>query len=413
MSVSLTHSHHRLYVPVNGIESNYLLFEMKGNSLQQLERSPINLSIVLDRSGSMTGEPLHFCKEAIKFVINQLTEKDVLSVVVFDDQVKTVFGPEKVIHKDSLKGKIDQIETGGMTNLSGGLIQGCQHVLKKNSKQFVNRVIILSDGNANSGITEFGHFMKVVDDYQTGGVIISSIGVSDHFDEELMEGIAEHGKGNFYFIDKVEEIPTIFSKELDGLLSTVAQNITFTIMPKNGVQIKSIYGYQYKRSEGEFSLSLGDLFSNEVKSILVEYSSQTYSEGLSDVFDIKWAFVDVTEGAKDCFFELKIPLHFTTDLNLLSEQPNLYVEKQVQITKAAASIEEAMKFFDSGDMESGKTLLHNQAVNMASIAEKISDPELMSESVMLMNKINNFEYSKKTRKELHHQKYRQMKRKKE
>ncbi|MFZ3590003.1 VWA domain-containing protein [Bacillus sp. DJP31] len=112
-------------------------------------------------------------------------------------------------------------------------------MLKQATKSYVNRVILLSDGNANSGITDHDQLMKVVDDYQTARVAISTIGVS-HFDEDIMEGIDEHGKGTFYFIDQVEEIPNIFAKELEGLLSVVAQNATLSIKAKDDVRIHKV-----------------------------------------------------------------------------------------------------------------------------------------------------------------------------
>ncbi|OZM56939.1 hypothetical protein CIB95_09215 [Lottiidibacillus patelloidae] len=412
MTISLTHSHQHAQVPTYGKEKNHLLVELKGNATKQVERSPINLAIVLDRSGSMTGNPLHYCKEAVKFVVSQLTDKDLLTVVVFDNEVETVFGPENVTHKDLLKHKIDQISTRGLTNLSGGLIQGCQHVLKQKEKDYVNRVIVLSDGQANRGVTDFNQLMMITDEYQSAGVTISTIGVSEHFDEEVMEGISEHGKGNFYFIDEVEGIPAIFAEELEGLLSVIAQNVTLAINPKDGVEVHKVFGYEPKQEEEGLKLNLGDMYANEVKSILVAYGIQAKPEGIHDIFDLQWSFVDITDGVKECKCKANVPIHYTTDLKILEAKPNAHVEKQVQITKSATIINEAMDFFDIGDIEAGKQLLHKQAVNMSIIAKEMNDEELLSESKILMEKLNNFEYSKKTRKELHHQRYRQMKRKK-
>jgi Ca-activated chloride channel homolog len=136
------------------MNQKYVLFELNGKN-ELTKRMPINLSVVLDRSGSMNGKPIHYCKEATKFIINQLQEKDLLSVIVFDDNVNTVLPPQEVSYKDLLKAKVDQIQpggmtnlSGGMTNLSGGLIQGCQHLLSQNTDQYVNRLNLLSDGQA-------------------------------------------------------------------------------------------------------------------------------------------------------------------------------------------------------------------------------------------------------------------------
>jgi Ca-activated chloride channel homolog len=136
MSQNLSFSYAFLqnYLPITGLNQMYVLFELNGKN-ELTKRMPINLSVVLDRSGSMNGKPIHYCKEATKFIINQLQEKDLLSVVVFDDKVNTVLPPQEVSYKDLLKAKVDQIQSGGMTNLSGGLIQGCQHLLSQNTDQ--------------------------------------------------------------------------------------------------------------------------------------------------------------------------------------------------------------------------------------------------------------------------------------
>jgi Ca-activated chloride channel homolog len=411
--ILLKYSFLKKFVPVGGIEKAYVLFELHGKTLPLTSRSPLNLSIVLDRSGSMSGAPLQYCKEAGKFVINQLTEKDLLNVVVFDDGVKTVFPPQAVSHKDLLKQKIDQIHTGGMTNLSGGLIQGCQHILKQDVKQFVNRVILLSDGQANRGITHRGQLMNIVDEFNTAGAVITTMGVSEHFNEELMEGIADHGKGNYYFINHVEDIPSIFAKELDGLLSVVGQNLQFTITPRAAVKITDIYGYGFERNGHSLEMALGDMYTNEVKSILVECSLPANGTGFHDIFDIEWSFVDVTDGINDNTFKLNIPIEYTTDFNKLSTTADAHVEKQVEITESAKAIQQAMDYFDHGDYEKGKYVLYSKAKQMSEKAVLMKDAELMKESELLFNQLENFEYSKQKRKELHQQKYRQMKRRKE
>jgi Ca-activated chloride channel homolog len=415
MSQNLTFSYSFLqkYLPITGMNQMYVLFELNGRG-EASSRPPINLSVVLDRSGSMRGAPLHYCKEATKFVINQLQDEDVLNVVVFDDHVKTVLPPQELKHKDQLKLKIDQIVTGGMTNLSGGLIQGCQHLLCQNTDQYVNRLILLSDGQANRGITDTGQLLNVVDDFQNAGAIISTMGVSDHFNEELMEAIAEHGKGNYYYINEVEEIPEIFSRELKGLLSIVAQNININILPHSGVQVKKCYGYMTQQKDDTVRLSLGDMYSNELKSILVEFSYSDRHEGIHDLFDIEWSFVDVTNGVKDCRFRQNIPAEFTADIHKLSAGLSASVEKQVEITKSAEIIEEAMRLFDNGNIEMGKVIISNQAARMAEKAHALKDMELMEESQALYKQLEKFDYSKQKRKELHQEKYRQMKiRKKE
>lgn len=193
--IQFTHAWKKPYVSTNGLERAYLLLEMKGTADVKENRAAINLSLVLDRSGSMHGSPIQYSKQACQFVVGQMSGDDLLSMVAFDNQITTVFEPEKVTYKDLMKAKINTIEPGGTTNLSGGLIKGAQYVLTHRKSGVVQRVILLSDGHANEGITDEGQLAKIAQEYKTSGVGITTMGVGEGFDEELMEAIADNGGG--------------------------------------------------------------------------------------------------------------------------------------------------------------------------------------------------------------------------
>jgi Ca-activated chloride channel family protein len=128
--------------------------------------------------------------------------------------------------------------------------------------------------------------------------------------------------------------------------------------------------------------------------------------------ELEWSYVDVTKGVKVCTLVQEVQAKFTNDINLLQEPHNTHVEKQVKITESAMVIEEAILAFDQGDEEKGKQMLQGQADLMLVMAVQSDDAELREESQILYNQLENFTYSSQTRKTLHEQKYRQMKRKK-
>lgn len=409
--IQFTHAWKQPYVSTNGLEKAYLLLEMKGTSDVKANRAPINLSLVLDRSGSMHGSPIQYSKQACQFVVGQMSSDDLLSMVAFDNQITTVFEPEKVSYKDLMKAKINNIEPGGTTNLSGGLIKGAQYVLTHKKSGVVQRVILLSDGHANEGITDKVQLSKIAQEYKASGVGITTMGVGEGFDEELMETIADNGGGNFYYIDQPDQIPQIFARELEGLLKVVAQNVHLKLKPSPFVQITNIFGYMDTQDDGKRLLSLGDIYSEEIKSVLIEVSLFAQPEGQQRVFEVEWNYVDVTDGVRDCSLKYKIPIEYTTNIDLIQNN-NAHVEKQVHITQSAQSIELAMNAFDEGDYEAGHTIMKENATKLVIMADNLNDVELKEESDMLFSQIENFEYSQSKRKELHQQKYRQMKRRK-
>ncbi|CAM3982328.1 VWA domain-containing protein [Cohnella lubricantis] len=404
----------KAYFPAGGADMAYLLVEAHGvgGPADAEKRAPINLSLVLDRSGSMSGEPLMYSKKACRFVADQMNVDDLLSLVVFDDQVETVLPPSKVTHKDLMKQRIDSIDARGTTNLSGGLIEGVQLVRSHKAEGLVNRVILLSDGHANKGITDRAKLFAIAKEYRSSGVGISAMGVGDGFDEELMEGIAEYGGGNFHYIEKADDIPAILGRELEGLLSVTAQNVKLIVRPFDGAQVTAIYGYPAEeRESGGSAIAIGDLYQNEVKSILVELTLHPHTPGEHPVLKLDWEYVDVTEGAVMCRTSIDVAAAFTSDIDLLGQPANPVVEQQVELTKSAIVIEQAMKAFDSGDMEQGQQLLKAQADEMLRLSAVMGSPLMAEESAKLYSQLDNFEYSSKKRKELHQEKHRRMKRK--
>lgn len=411
-SVQVTHQWNRSYLPLGGVEKVYLLLEAKGAGGERKERALMNMSLVLDRSGSMSGEPLQYCKEAARFVIDQLGEDDVLSVVAFDDEVVTVVPPSKVFRKDRMKLLLQELQTGGSTNLSGGLLQGIQHAMGGKAEGRVNRVLLLSDGHANEGITDPVKLKAIAREFSGCGIGITAMGVGDGFDEELMEGIVDEGRGNFHYIRHAEEIPGIFAKELEGLLSVVAQNVKLALKPGPGLEVKQVYGYHAENTDDAMIVALGDVFDGEVKSVLVECAVAPHSTGSHGLIEVEWCYMDVAgEAPKLTSLQTILHAEFTADLNLLMSPADPEVERKIAVTESAMAMELAIHAFDAGDEDLGKQLLQKQADQLLVAAVRSEDAGLREESEKLYSQLENFSYSRETRKSLHELKYKRMKRK--
>ena len=112
-------------------------------------RRPLNLSLVIDRSGSMAGLPLKQALKAAEALVGRLSPDDVLSLVVYDDVVDTILPPAKVSNKQAIYDVLRRVHAGGTTNLSGGWLKGCEHVLAQRGADMIHRVLLLTDGLAN------------------------------------------------------------------------------------------------------------------------------------------------------------------------------------------------------------------------------------------------------------------------
>jgi len=117
------------------------------------ERPPLNLALVIDRVGSMSGEPLHEAKRCATLMIESLKASDRASVVAYDDTVQVFAESQPVKSKEKFKAAIAHIHDGGSTNLHGGWLKGAEQAAKHLDPAVISRVLLLSDGNANVGLT--------------------------------------------------------------------------------------------------------------------------------------------------------------------------------------------------------------------------------------------------------------------
>ena len=167
------------------------LLKFEGDSAIPAEHIPLNLSVVLDRSGSMSGPKLVYARRAAADLVRRLRPEDVVSVVAYDDQVTTVAQPHTGDAQSDLPAEIEGIEVGGSTNLSGGWLRGRELVScdrAASSKNGVNRVLLMTDGLANVGITNPEQLVGLCKNALEAGVTTSTIGFGDDYDEELLRG---------------------------------------------------------------------------------------------------------------------------------------------------------------------------------------------------------------------------------
>ena len=187
---------------------------------RQLVRSPLAISIVIDRSGSMTGGKLEEAKHAAIDIVSRLHSNDLVCVVVYDSNVETLMElmPAQVA-KALIEQKLNQIQTQGTTNLHGGWLRGAEILAPKSNGKEVCRVILLSDGQANRGITDLDQICAQVADLAVAGISTTTVGFGLGFNEELMTAMAYAGQGNAWYGERVQDLMESFDSEMSYLES--------------------------------------------------------------------------------------------------------------------------------------------------------------------------------------------------
>lgn len=207
-------------------------------SLESHERASLNVSLVLDRSGSMSGKPLNEAKRCAEFVLSRLSPKDHISIVAYDSTVDVVHPSGLASPSAPIKAAISQIDSRGMTNLFDGWSAGVNELLKELKTHEVHRVILLSDGQLNQGLTDSDEIQaRCKKAYQTG-VTTSTYGLGSGFNEEVMTAMAKAGGGNPYYGESVEDLMEPFIQELDLLGNLYAHTLRATVRPASGVTVE-------------------------------------------------------------------------------------------------------------------------------------------------------------------------------
>jgi Ca-activated chloride channel family protein len=217
--------------------------DLDSDTGRRSDRLPLNIAVVIDHSGSMAGAKIEKTKQAAMELIDQLTLQDNLALVEFDNTVEVLFPSQHVVDREALKAQVQRIQPGGSTALYAGVEAGGNQLLEIESKtDRINRVILLSDGLANVGPSSTSALKALGRSLSRRSVSVSTIGVGDDYNEDLMAGLAEASDANYYYVRDAEKLPEIFAKELGGLETVTARNVQIVIVCADGVEPIDLIG---------------------------------------------------------------------------------------------------------------------------------------------------------------------------
>jgi Ca-activated chloride channel family protein len=215
--------------------------------------TPKRLSLVVDRSGSMSGQPLHEALKCVEHIASCMTSDDRISVVVYDDKVTVLMPLGPVTSQEAMKRLLSTVREGGSTNLFGGWEEGAKQ-LEKGQDPSISRVILLSDGQANHGLLDQGANEKHCREWLAKGVSTTTVGLGRGFNEDLMIAMAKAGGGQQYYGQNAADLFDSFDEELSLLQALCLRQLSLKLIPAQGVIVEPL-GVFDQNEDGTYQLS--------------------------------------------------------------------------------------------------------------------------------------------------------------
>jgi Ca-activated chloride channel family protein len=306
------------------------------------KRPPLDVAMVLDRSGSMEGEKLAYAKKAVETVIDRLAPTDHVALVAYDSMVDVIFPRRKADDALVMKTKTQLIDAGTCTNLSGGLLEGLHQL--GGGEGALRRVFLLTDGLANEGVITPAGLADIAGQGVKRGKGVSTFGVGVDFDEALLRRLADAGAGNYYYISSPDDLPAIFSEELGELGDVVAQNLTLDFNSKV-VEILGALGFD----ESGLPAKAGDIRAGAVRSVMLALAVPTTDEGEVVLGDVTCTWTSLDDAMVQQEKIITVAAIASTDASRVESSVNEEVLRAALLQLAADENQAATRAAMAGD----------------------------------------------------------------
>jgi Ca-activated chloride channel family protein len=288
----MTQLDHR-YFPESGGEAYLQIDLAAAGDATQRRRVPVNAVLILDRSGSMTGAKIDRARDAARALVDALNGEDRLAIVEFSSEASVWF-PSSPMTDDARQRAlraIDTLEPMGGTNMSAAFDIASPELSRGHAGGRVDKVFLASDGQANEGISDFAGLLRLAQ-RDFGGATLSTFGMGEDYDENLMTALAAQNGGRARYIASPDVLPGAFRDELSRSATEVARNVRVRIKPVGATVLERVLGYE---PEGGW-VRLPDFAAGEERRVLAKLQIPP-GAGLTSVAAVELQFDDVATGA--------------------------------------------------------------------------------------------------------------------
>lgn len=263
-------------------------------------RRPTDVVVVLDRSGSMGGDPMTKALAAIRELVAQLGREDRFSLVTYSNGAEIAIPLARASEgaRSAWNARLGSIGAGGGTDMSAGLDRAHELVTRTREAGRMARIVLLSDGHANQGDATPEGLSRRSGRAVSGEYVLSTVGVGEGFDERLMTRLADAGTGNFYYVPNVEILAGIFADEFESARQTIASALEIRIETPAGIEVLDAAGYPIEKRPGMAMIRPGSLFAGQQRSFWVTFRVPVARADEFALGNIRLAYTPTSGGAR-------------------------------------------------------------------------------------------------------------------
>ncbi|MCB9685113.1 MAG: VWA domain-containing protein [Alphaproteobacteria bacterium] len=339
-------------------------------------RRAVDLSVVVDVSGSMSARgKIDQARRAAKSLASAMEPGDTYSLVVFNDDATVVVPATGVEDVRAIHRAIDRVYEGGGTNLYAGLEKGAREIRGSVRDGAVSRLVVLSDGKANVGVTDPGALSRYAADLSASGISLSTVGLGLDYNEDLLARLADLGGGSYGFVSDASQLTTVFADELARTASVVARQTRVHVeLPPNVVPVEVI-GWDGVRSGNGWDVFVGDVYSGETRKIVTRVRVTGDASGSHQVADVDATYFDVPD-SRDAHTPAQAAAIWTLDRSQIERS----VDKQraVDANRAIGSqlLDLSTRAYERGDRDASRELAAKSSAVLRGAADAYDAPEL-------------------------------------
>ena len=242
--------------PFDGFEQTYnLQIGVRSPDIDPSDRRPVNLTLSLDTSGSMAGTSIALVRASCRAIAGSLRDGDVISIVEWNSSLSVPLESREVTGADDsvLLGVCNSLSTGGSTDLHSGLVTAYALAEENFSQERINRVILMSDGGANTGITDIDLIAAAADDSEGEGIYMMGVGVGDpsYYNDALMDDVTDAGKGAYIFVDSEDEAEKMFGERFLTNIEVAARDVRVELDLPPSFAMVEFHGEEYSTDPEE------------------------------------------------------------------------------------------------------------------------------------------------------------------